>query len=466
MGTRRVTVFAAAALAAAALVGGLVYDGTHLTPRAVAEPAPVLGGIAVDAITTELMDGHPALRIRVQGTDDGKIDTLAGQFLSDVLDYWDETPMPHGAGFFAPPHIAASFDSRTGEGVSVCVDTDTVNAAACRRLDGQTSVEWDRGVLLPALMKSGNMLSIGVVMAHEVAHLVDHQVLGDVPNQRRSASQTLISEQRADCFSGAWMGWLAEGNSRRFTADPTALNGALNSVINFRDTETNDGHGIGVERVGALLDGFTRGPDVCATYDLWSTQERRVGMDLNGSSSDPARWEPLTDSYIADIQDAVGEATGSVAHLSDVPCTDPSTPTGAPANWCASRQEVAADMNILAYTERVYAAGSLDIPEGPGHKIGPLLAALAQPYLTTGGRTSTSGETACAVGVLSQSLVSRGSGSLLDFGDLDEILAETLDTGRSAAASDGTVEEWGFNRAVNLLDGMRRVGTVAGCLGR
>ena len=109
----------AISLTAAAAVSVLIYDGTRVTPHAVAEPTPLLAGVSVPGITTALVPDHPALRMRVTGTDNGPVDTLAGQFLSDVLDFWDATEMPQGKGFFEPPHVAASFDSRTGKGTSV-----------------------------------------------------------------------------------------------------------------------------------------------------------------------------------------------------------------------------------------------------------------------------------------------------------------------------------------------------------
>lgn len=463
----RTKVAVALSLTAVTALAGLIYDGTKFTPRAVAETAPMIAGVDVPGVSATLRDGHPAIRMRIVGTDDGPVDALAGQFLSDVLDFWDTTEMPQGKGFFLPPHVAASYDAKTGDGTSVCVDTRTVNAAACKKLSGQTSIEWDRGILLPAIMKAGNIFSVGITLAHETGHLVDFQLRDSGKPVSRNAAQTLINEQRADCYSGAWLANVAAGNSRRFTIDPESLGNAVASVLVFRDNDMSSGHGIGVERVNALMRGYSSGPDVCSQIDGAATQDNREGMVLSGESDDPSRRTPITETEIQSIRDKVAGLTGTNPQLSSTPCPEHLDEVS-PAAWCASRRDVSTDFAAFAQmTETVRSAdNALSVPVGPGHKIGPLLAALVQPSLTVSGKPSTSGATSCAVGVTARALASQSNGSLLDFGDLDEILSETFGAGRSAVASDGSVEEWSLNRARNFLDGLYRVNSVAGCLGR
>lgn len=75
----------------------------HVEPRAVAAPPPLVAGVHMNAITTAMRDAAPPIRHRILGTDNGPVDALAGQYLSDVLDFWDETPLPQGKGFMLPP---------------------------------------------------------------------------------------------------------------------------------------------------------------------------------------------------------------------------------------------------------------------------------------------------------------------------------------------------------------------------
>lgn len=463
------TTLASIALVCATLVGGGVYGytATRITPKAIAAPAPLVAGVEVPGITSRLKEDHPAIRMRINGSDGGTIDTLAGQFLSDILDFWDVTPMPQGKGFFLPPHIAASYNVITGEGETVCLDTMVVNAAACQKLDGRTSLEWDRGELLPSLAQAGNAFSIGMVLAHETGHLVDFQVRDKDAPKLRNPLRTLVNEQKADCYSGSWLAYVASGKSRRFDADAAAIGDAAYAVLTFRDRAPNLGHGIGVERINALLRGYTNGPDVCAQIDAQAVQSNRYNIPMNGTSTARKRYQPITAEDVTDIRNAVGKVTGTDPKLSSAPCPEPAKEPYL-ASWCASRGEVSTDFEAFAAVPDAPWDRPVQevIPRGPGHKIGPLLAALVQPYLTEGGSASTSAATACAVGVMSRALVSLNNGALMDFGDLDEIVDELFTEGRSATASDGTTDEWSLSRVKNFTDGVYAVTSVGDCAAR
>jgi len=441
----------------------VAYNETRITPRAVKAPTPVAAGVAMPAISSGFRENQPAIRIRITGTDDGPIDTMAGQYLSDVLDFWDTTPLPQGKGFFLPPHLAASYDSSSGKGVTACLPEMIANAAACKRNDGRTSIEWDRGVLLPGLLAEGNSFSIGLVLAHETGHLVDYQLNDTQSPGSRNLLQTMINEQRADCFSGSWMAYVAAGDSRRFTVTPEDAAEAVGSVLAFRDLAPNRGHGTGIERVHSLLQGFTNGPDFCAQIDSLRIRDNGAGIPSHGRSTDPSRYRPITEFDVQAIRAAVGSLTGTDPKLTSTPC--PEAPAeGVPASWCASRKEVSADLE--AFAEVAPRKPHTVVPLGPGHKLGPLLSALVQPYLTEGGRTSTSAETACAVGVVARALTYTKSGELMDFGDLDEITDELFRVGNSATASDGKSDELALSRVKHFTDGVYSVKSVEDCLGR
>ncbi len=54
-----------------------------------------------------------------------------------------------------------------------------------------------------------------MVLAHEYGHAVQRSA-----NLTGRSTPTLVAEQQADCFAGAYMRWVAEGNSPRFTVSP------------------------------------------------------------------------------------------------------------------------------------------------------------------------------------------------------------------------------------------------------
>lgn len=456
----------AASLSIAVGASVLVLTPTR-EPHAVAAPAPVVAGVSINNVTTGLRDTAPPLRHRILGTDGGALDNLAGQYLSDVLDFWDETPLPQGKGYLLPPNQVASFNSRTGEGQTICMPSSSINAGACRKLNGMTSVEWDRGVLLPGITRGRNSLGAGTIIAHEVGHLVDFQLRGAPNLVKETPLTTLVKEQRADCFAGSWLAYVADGRSRRFTLSPDGLAAALLYSMVFRDPIMKAGHGIGVERMNAILQGFSMGVDHCSTIDAATVSLNRYGITKDGNAENPLRWRPFTNEFISELRAAVGSLTGSVPDMTTEPCGNTEDPES-PARWCVSRTEVSANMGILGSVVEKSRTSDKDLPvqiaKGPGTLVSPLLAAMVQPFIREQGKRSTSLNTACVVGFVARSLTYDLNGDVLDFGVLDEIAAEMLSEGRGANAADGTRDPHAVNRVNAYLDGVYRAGSAADCL--
>jgi hypothetical protein len=83
---------------------------------------------------------------------------------------------------------------------------------------------------------------------------------------------TVLTEQQADCFAGAWLADTLEDPEELdglIRADP--FNAALEGILEVRDpvgTSSSDelAHGSGFDRVRALQEGFDEGPQHCAGY--------------------------------------------------------------------------------------------------------------------------------------------------------------------------------------------------------
>nr|WP_194946131.1 neutral zinc metallopeptidase [Mycolicibacterium malmesburyense]CRL76923.1 LpqM protein [Mycolicibacterium malmesburyense] len=191
---------------AAAVV--LVACGT--TTQGSADPFAVAGMRVADG-PSGLRDGAPGPSRKVANTDGGPIDLLAVQSVSDVEDYWKGTFAQALAGEFTPVRKLLSWDAnRRDRSTSFCGEgtAGLVNTAFCPP-DG--SIGWDRGVPLPSLKKSYGEMGLAMVLAHEYGHSVQYQAELNHPS-----TPTLVAEQQADCFAGAYMRWVAEGNARRF----------------------------------------------------------------------------------------------------------------------------------------------------------------------------------------------------------------------------------------------------------
>lgn len=118
--------------------------------------------------------------------------------------------------------------------------------------------------LLTQLAAEFGPATIGIVLAHEYGHAIQQR--NGVLNKRLA---TIVTEQQADCFSGAWAGRTFRGESPwvRFSDDD--VRAGLIAMLEVRDPVGFDqtdpgGHGSGFDRVNAFQVGFNEGPSRCA----------------------------------------------------------------------------------------------------------------------------------------------------------------------------------------------------------
>ena len=105
---------------------------------------------------------------------------------------------------------------------------------------------------------------LGVVLAHEFGHAI--QARAGVLTRNLD---TIVTEQQADCFAGAWVARAVNGDSDivHLTDDDVRI--GLLAMITVRDPLGVDqfstgGHGSAFDRVGAFQVGFSDGVDRCA----------------------------------------------------------------------------------------------------------------------------------------------------------------------------------------------------------
>ena len=127
-------------------------------------------------------------------------------------------------------------------------------------------IVYDDDFLLPELVKSLGESSVGVVLAHEFGHAIQARI-------NELNEQTILKEQQADCFAGAWSAHVARGEADGLTFGDKELKQGLIAMIQVRDpidgsANVNDpnAHGTGFDRVGAFQDGFTGGTERCKTF--------------------------------------------------------------------------------------------------------------------------------------------------------------------------------------------------------
>ncbi|MBA2497078.1 MAG: neutral zinc metallopeptidase [Acidimicrobiia bacterium] len=137
------------------------------------------------------------------------------------------------------------------------------NAFYCPGVD---LIAWDTDNLTNQLLDTFGPFSLVIVMAHEYAHAI--QVRAEVDPRL----PTIATEQQADCFAGAFTGFLADGGSDVLSVSEDDLDAAVAGFLTLRDqvgTPADDpaAHGSAFDRVGAFQDGFDQGAGRCAEYE-------------------------------------------------------------------------------------------------------------------------------------------------------------------------------------------------------
>ena len=351
--SRRHVVVAVIATCAALLVAGCT---TTLQGKAVSvfdDPFHVAGMPATDGPTGLRPDAQGPAR-DVEGTDNGAIDELAGNAVSDIEEYWGSAYSETFDGQFTPVEALISWDANGFDGTKFCGD-DTyglVNAAYCH--DDET-IGWDRGELLPALRKAYGDMGMTMVLAHEYGHAVQHQA-----GLKSEGTPTLVAEQQADCFAGSYMRWVAEGKSPRFTLSTgEGLNNVLAAVIVFRDPLLSEGdpevgvdeHGSAFERLSAFQFGFTDGPSACAAIDMREIGQRRGDLPVL-LPEDQTGELPITEESVRSIVDAMGilfspanppQLSFKASDAEGCPDARPSPP----ASYCPATNTIVVDLAEL-----------------------------------------------------------------------------------------------------------------------
>ena len=118
--------------------------------------------------------------------------------------------------------------------------------------------------LLTPLADAFGSAVMGVVLAHEYGHAIQERIGAlDRP------LATIVTEQQADCFAGAWTGQAYRGESPLLRLGDTDVRAGLLAMLEVRDPVgtsqfTPGGHGSAFDRVGAFQEGFIEGPARCA----------------------------------------------------------------------------------------------------------------------------------------------------------------------------------------------------------
>ncbi|HEX5206006.1 MAG TPA: neutral zinc metallopeptidase [Actinoplanes sp.] len=235
--------------------------------------------------------------------------------LDDVERYWREQyPKISGGQKFQP--VTGGFHPYTESSPPLECGGQSAdyqpNAFYCP--DGDY-IAWDAQNLIPQLQEQFGPLLVGVVMAHEYGHAIQAR-LGNTDQQ------TVVLEQQADCFAGAWLADVQAGRSTAFKK-PTAeqLDDTVAGILMLRDQPgtpavAEGAHGNAFDRIRAFQDGVQQGPRKCAGYEAGNLQVTEVPFSTRQEAASGGDL-PYADAVNLLAQDAQAYWTRTFPDIAD-----------------------------------------------------------------------------------------------------------------------------------------------------
>ncbi|WP_250035058.1 neutral zinc metallopeptidase [Paractinoplanes maris] len=310
-------------------------------------------------------------------------------------------------------------------------------------------IAWDAQTLIPQLQEDFGPLLVGFVMAHEYGHAIQTRIgTGNQP--------TVVLEQQADCYAGAWLADVLAGRSTAFKdVTPAQLDDTVAGMLSLRDQPgtpalAEGAHGNAFDRIRALQDGVDEGVTTCAGYRRTNLPVTEVPFQTERDAATGGNLpydnavSSLADDAQAYWQRTYPRLTGQTwADLAVQPfrageppdCPRPDASAEGAAFYCPDGDFVAFDSTRLgpALHDRIgdFAIGML---------LGDLFARAAQtrrgqPTRTEQGQLMVD----CLAGSWTNDLLTRPANSELTLspGDLDEAVQALLAFGRNSEG-DGT----------------------------
>ncbi|GAB3476133.1 neutral zinc metallopeptidase [Amycolatopsis cihanbeyliensis] len=464
--SRLVGFLAVATLGVGTACGGESTEGQAQTPGDVA-------GLPVTHFESGLKADAPQPDLDVRNATDGEEDRIAIASIADVSEYWAQQLPANFQQEFEPVQELLSYDPE-GKDFRTCgasTSDAAMNAFYCPPED---LVAWDRGLLLPLLHERFGPMAIVTVLGHEFGHAVQHR-LGDKAGITGS-TKTIVKEQQADCFTGSYFRWMAEGRSTYFEVSTSeGLNQVLASLFFIRDepgqsARSRGAHGTAFDRTYAFQLGFEQGAVECAGIDQASIDARITEQPFHPGDREKGD-SSLDRELIGHLQESLDKAFKGAGvqgpTIVDEGGSCPNGPSTPPASYCPDSNTVNIDLATLReLAQPVDRRAEFKGKETTGMGDFAALAEIASRYTQgiqkgVGASLENAGaglRTSCLVGAWAGAANREGATLRLSSGDLDEAIAELLQP-RSLIAADleGNQVANGFERVESL-----RVGYLQG----
>lgn len=396
-------------------------------------------------------------------------DAFVAVAFADIERWWGEVfPQIYDAAFQPlAGGVYAGYPGRSdglpgcGEPTTDYQDLNLYVAFYCQFDDFMVYDDGDQS-LLTQLANDYGAAVMGIVLAHEYGHAIQQRI-----GALDQFLPTIVTEQQADCFAGAWAGQAYQGLSPMLRLGDRDVRTGLVAMLKVSDPVGTDqfsqgGHGSAFDRAGAFQEGFVDGAARCAEllddplplmpneFQAFSLDEFLGGnapydcSELEGRGLDPetiAACTPAPEFLANDLNnfwttvlpDFPQLAPQPVSSLSAAGCAAPG-PIANLAVVCAAEHRVAFDEPTVLDLYRDLGDFAL------GYLYGVGWAEIAQQTMGTG----TSGEqrallSDCLAGAWARDITpglrttERDSEVTISAGDLDEAIQMAILTGDEGA---------------------------------
>ncbi len=409
-----------------------------------------IAGLPITHFESGLKTSAPKPRLNVENVSSEEDDRLAVAAIADVSAFWKEQFPRHFGEQFQPVSRLLSYDS-TADNINVCGATTAdvaMNAFYCPPED---LVAWDRGTLLPLLRQRFGPMAVVTVLGHEFGHAVQYR-LGAKAGISEQTS-TIVKEQQADCFTGAYFRWIAEGRSQYFEVSTSeGLNQVMASLFFIRDSPGQShaaagAHGTAFDRTYAFQLGFETDAAKCAAIDQADVDARITERPFDPDDAGMGDIS-VNDQTMGLLQQSLDESfAGAGVPGPKIVNQGASCPNGVstpPASYCQDSNTVSIDMAALAELgQPIDREAELTGQEGGGLGDFAAFAEVVSRYvqgIQVGlgipvDNANAGLRTACLVGAWTAAIDQEGALLRPSPGDLDEAIAELL-LPRSLIAAD------------------------------
>jgi predicted metalloprotease len=439
-----------------------------------------VGGLPAKDGPSGPRDSAPTPTGTVRNTNNGDVDHLVLLALNDIEDFWSKNYTESLPGSFKPVSNLLSYDSNDPKSPRACGNElyGLVNAFYCPPKD---LMAWDRGQLIPSAEKYFGKMSVPAVLAHEYGHAIQ-RMAGIVDD----STPGLVMEQQADCFSGTYMRWVAEGRSPRFTVSTTdGLDHVLAGAIELRDptptaNETaTDPHGNALDRVSAFQKGFDSGPEACAKIDMNEIKSREgdlpQSLQLDPEGNVESGQADINKELLSNLMELLGKIYNPAKPptLSTEPANCPDAQTGKPASYCPTNNTIYVDLPALHAMGKAADESQRVLLQGDNTAISAFTSRYAMAVQHEHGVSldtpAAALRAACLTGVAQRKMaepipLSSGQTLVLSAGDVDEAISGLLTNGLVGSDTNGKPVPSGFTRILAYRSGL--FGSIDDCYQR